>query len=186
MELQTERLILRPWLESDAESLYEYAKDPRVGPMAGWPPHTSVENSLGIIRNVLAVDENYAVCLKEDNRAIGSIGLMVGKASNLDLPETEGEIGYWIGVPFWGKGLIPEAARALLRHGFVDLKLTKIWAGYFDGNVRSRRVQDKCGFRYHHTRKDVLWRLTGDIRTLHVTCLTRDDWEKNVSVQDRE
>jgi len=66
----------------------------------------------------------------------------------------------------------------------VDLKLTKIWAGYFDGNVRSRRVQDKCGFRYHHTRKDVLWRLTGDIRTLHVTCLTRKDWENTETEAD--
>lgn len=179
MELYTERLVLRPWLESDAESLYEYAKDPRVGPIAGWPPHTSVENSLEIIRNVLAVDENYAVCLKEDNRAIGSIGLTRGKASNLDLPDNEGEIGFWIGVPFWGRGLITEAARELIRRGFEDLKFRKIWAGYFDGNARSRRVQEKCGFKHHHTSKDVFWRLTGEIHTLHVTCLTRKNWEKS-------
>ena len=137
MELRTERLILRPWLESDAESLYEYAKDPRVGPMAGWPPHTSVENSLEIIRNVLAVDETYAVCLKEDNRAIGSIGLMIGKASSLSLPDTEGEIGYWIGVPFWGRGLIPEAVRELVRHGFEDLKLEDL------GRLFRRKCQVK-------------------------------------------
>jgi len=61
MELRTERLILRPWRESDAESLYEYAKDPAVGPIAGWPPHTSVENSLEIIRGVLSEKETYAV-----------------------------------------------------------------------------------------------------------------------------
>lgn len=102
MELTTERLLLRPWLESDAESLYEYAKDPRVGPIAGWPIHTSVENSREIIREVLSEEETYAVCLKETGKAVGSIGLMVGKASNLNLPDTEGEIGYWIGVPFWG------------------------------------------------------------------------------------
>ena len=50
MEVRTERLILRPWKESDAESLYEYAKDSAVGPIAGWPIHTSVENSLEIIK----------------------------------------------------------------------------------------------------------------------------------------
>lgn len=61
MELRTERLILRPWEESDAESLYEYAKDPAVGPIAGWPPHISVENSLEIIRGVLSEKETYAV-----------------------------------------------------------------------------------------------------------------------------
>lgn len=72
--IETERLILRPWLETDAESLYEYAKEPAVGPIAGWPVHSSVENSLEIIRNVLSADEIYAVCLKTDNVAIGSIG----------------------------------------------------------------------------------------------------------------
>lgn len=72
--IETERLILRPWLETDAESLYEYAKEPAVGPIAGWTVHSSVENSLEIIRNVLSADEIYAVCLKTDNVAIGSIG----------------------------------------------------------------------------------------------------------------
>ena len=109
MVIETKRLRLRPWLESDAQSLYTYAKDPHVGPIAGWPVHTSVEDSLQVIRNVLAVPETYAVCLKTDDVAIGSIGLMIGAKSNLPLPETEGEIGYWIGVPFWGQGLIPDS-----------------------------------------------------------------------------
>jgi len=75
MTLETESLILRPWKEDDAESLYKYAKNPEVGPIAGWPVHTSVENSREIIKSVLAADETYAVCLREDNVAIGSIGL---------------------------------------------------------------------------------------------------------------
>ena len=62
MELTTERLLLRTWKETDAESLYEYAKDPEVGPIAGWPVHTSVENSREIIRGVLSAEETYAVC----------------------------------------------------------------------------------------------------------------------------
>ena len=60
MILETERLILRPWKEDDAESLYKYAKDPEVGPIAGWPVHTSVENSREIIKSVLSADETYA------------------------------------------------------------------------------------------------------------------------------
>lgn len=178
MQLETERLILRPWTESDAESLYEYAKDPAVGPIAGWPPHTSVENSREIIQDVLSADETYAVCLKEDNKAIGSIGLMIGSASNLDLPDTEGEIGYWIGVPFWGQGLIPEAVIRMLCYGFEKLNLEKIWCGYFDSNSKSRRVQEKCGFTYHHTNKDIHWKLMDDIRTEHITCLVREEWRK--------
>ena len=176
MELATGRLLLRPWKETDAESLYEYAKNPRVGPIAGWPIHTSVENSREIIREVLSAEETYAVCLKKDGKAIGSIGLMIGTASNLNLPDTEGEIGYWIGVPFWGQGFIPEAVKELLRHGFKDLGLDKIWCGYFEGNIKSKRVQEKCGFIYHHTNKDIDWKLMEDIRTEHVTCMSREDW----------
>ncbi len=178
MRLETERLILRPWEETDAESLYEYAKDDRVGPITGWPPHTSVEGSLECIKNVLSVPETYAVCLKEDNRAIGCISLNLGKASNLDLPEDEGEIGFWIGVPFWGRGLIPEATRELIRHGFEDLNVKTLWCGYFDGNEKSKRVQEKCGFIYDHTDKDIFWKVMGDIRTEHISKLTREDWEK--------
>ena len=73
---------------------------------------------------------------------------MIGARSDKEIPDTEGEIGYWIGVPFWGKGLIPEAVRELARHGFEDLKLDKTWCGYFDGNEKSKRVQEKCGFHF--------------------------------------
>mgnify|MGYP003422089760 CR=1 FL=1 len=175
VNLITERLILRPWEESDVESLYEYAKDPQVGPIAGWPPHTSVEDSRDIIKSVLAVNETYAICKRQDNRAIGSIGLMRGEQSNLDIPEDEGEIGYWIGVPFWGQGYVSEAVRELIRHGFEDLKLNRIWCGYFEGNDKSKRVQEKCGFRYHHTNKDIYWALMDEVRTEHVTCLEKEE-----------
>ena len=121
MTLETERLILRPWKEDDAESLYKYAKNPEVGPIAGWPVHTSVENSREIIKSVLAADETYAVCLREDNVAIGSIGLITPAQSHTKAADDEIEIGYWIGVPYWGQGLIPEAVRALQKHAFLDL-----------------------------------------------------------------
>lgn len=176
MILITSRLILRPWKETDAESLYEYAKDPKVGPIAGWPVHTSVENSRQIIRDFLSMPETYAVTLKDEDKAIGSIGLMIGEKSNLTIKDDEGEIGYWIGVPYWGKGLIPEATYELMRHGFEDLNLTTIWCGYFDGNEKSKRVQEKCGFKYHHTEKDKKWPLMNDIRTEHITCITKEQW----------
>ena len=142
MQLTTERLILRPWAETDAEDLYRYAKDDRVGPIAGWPPHSSVDNSAEIIRTVFSAPETYAVCLKEDNRAIGSIGLMIGARSDKEIPDTEGEIGYWIGVPFWGKGLIPEATQELIRHGFEDLKLDKNLVRVLQ---REREIETRSG-----------------------------------------
>lgn len=106
MTLETERLILRPWLEDDAEDLYRYASSPDAEPIAGWPAHTSVENGRQIIRDVLSKPETYAVVLKETEQAVGSIGLMIGNASNIGIPDTEAEIGFWIGVPFWGQDKI--------------------------------------------------------------------------------
>lgn len=87
--LETERLFLRPWRESDAEELYKYAKDPEVGPIAGWPIHTSIEDSREIIRTVLSAPGIYAVVLKEMNLPVGSIGLTAGAASNMDLGPEE-------------------------------------------------------------------------------------------------
>ena len=88
MILETERLLLRPWEERDAEDLYRYASHPDVGPIAGWPVHTSVENSREIIREVLSAPETYAVVLKENGHPVGSIGLMIGETSNIGLPKT--------------------------------------------------------------------------------------------------
>lgn len=179
MILQTPRLILRPWQESDAESLYQYASAPEVGPPAGWPPHTSVENSLAIIRSVLSAPQTYAVVDKTTGIAVGSIGLMIGKASGIGIPDTEAEIGYWIGVPYWGQGLIPEAVKELIRYAFEDLHLEKLWCGYFDGNIKSKRVQEKCGFVYHTTRENVPCSMLHETRTEHITCLTKENWLSN-------
>ena len=71
--LETERLILRRWEDSDAESLFEYAKDPDIGPVAGWPAHRSIEESRDVIKNVFNGKEAYAICLKTDNKAIGGM-----------------------------------------------------------------------------------------------------------------
>lgn len=174
----TERLQLRPWRESDAESCFQYAKNPQVGPIAGWPVHTSVEDSRNIIRNVLAVPETYAVCRKEDSQAIGSIGLLMKEQSNMEIEEDECEIGYWLGVPFWGNGYIPEAVDCILQYAFTTLQCKKVWCGYFEGNEKSKRVQEKCGFRYHHTSEQVEWKLMNDIRTEHITCLTKEEYIK--------
>ena len=176
MKLETERLILRPWSFDDAESLYKYASDDRIGPIAGWNPHKSVDESRQIINDVLSAYGVYAVVLKETDEPVGSIGLMIGKKSNLNLPDNEAEIGYWIGVPYWGQGLIPEAMKELIRFAFNDLKIERLWCGYFDGNEKSKRCQEKCGFKYHHTIENMYWELTDDIRTEHVTCLEKQDF----------
>ncbi len=167
---------MRPWRESDAESLYEYARDPHVGPIAGWPVHTSVENSRDIIHDVLSAEGTCAVTVKPEDRAVGSLGLMVGAESNLALPADEAEIGYWIGVPFWGQGLIPEATREVMRYAFEELGMTALWCGWFDGNDKSKRVGEKCGFR-HVRSEEKYWPLIDKTVLQHISRLTKREWE---------
>jgi RimJ/RimL family protein N-acetyltransferase len=179
MELQTERLILRAWQKSDAASLYQYAKNPNIGPIAGWQPHTSVEDSRQIIKNVLSAPETYAVVLKETGEAIGSAGIMTADGMHsAEMADDEGEIGYWIAEEYWGQGLIPEAVEELLRHAFEDLGFTAVWCGYYDGNEKSKRVQEKCGFVYHHSEHNKPVPLLNDFRTEHFTKLAREDWKR--------
>lgn len=177
MILETERLILRPWVENDAEELYKYASDLEVGPPAGWPPHSSVENSREIIRNVLSRQETYAVCLKE-GKPIGSIGLHLKGHTDMTDRDDECELGYWIGKPFWGQGLIPEASRELLRYAFEKLGMRAVWCGYYDGNEKSRKVQTKLGFVYQHKTEGLEVSLMNEIRTGHCNLMTRERWQK--------
>lgn len=174
--IETERLIIRPWQENDAEILFKYARDPAIGPIAGWPPHTSVENSLEIIRTVFSTPETYAVVLKETDEPVGCCGIMFSNSLHTaDMQADEAEIGYWIGKPYWGQGLIPEAVKCLLSRCFNDLKLDTLWCGYYDGNDKSRRVCEKCGFKYHHTNHDIVAPL-GDKRTEHFYRMTKEDY----------
>ena len=174
--LETERLILRRWDESDADSLYEYARDPDVGPVAGWPAHRSVEESLEVIRNVFNGKETYAICLKSDNKAIGAIGLKFKGDTDMTERDDECELGYWLGKPFWGRGLMTEAAMETLRHAFEDLDMTKVWAGYYEGNTRSKRVQEKCGFRYQWKTENAEAPLMRETRVGHTSAITREEW----------
>ena len=188
MELQTKRLILRAWKESDAEALYKYARNPNVGPIAGWTPHTSVENSREIIKAVLSAPETYAVVLKETGEAVGSIGIMTVRSEihSAKIANNESEIGYWIGEPHWGQGLIPEAIREILRHAFEDLHLSSVWCGYYDGNEKSRHAQEKCGFIYHHTEHNKPVPLLNDFRTEHFTKISQQEWRATSLVAMKE
>ena len=175
--LTTKRLILRKWTESDADSLYEYAKDPSVGPIAGWPPHKSREKSLSVIKNTLNGAECYAICEKGNDKAIGSIELKLNEHTDMTDKDDECELGFWLGKPFWGRGYMPEAAGELLRHAFEDLGMKTVWCGYYGGNEKSKRAQEKIGFLYHHTSENVPVPLMNEFRIGHMNVMTKEHWE---------
>lgn len=176
MELYTERLILRHWHEDDAEELFKYASDPKIGMFAGWSAHKEVEDSRNVIKTILSKPWAYAVVLKQIGKPIGCIGIKLCVKGNKTNEVEECEIGYWIGHPYWGYGLIPEAVQELQRYVFEELKMTKIWLSYFEGNTMSKRVQEKCGFRYISTNEVIIYQPSHEKKIVHSFCLTKEEW----------
>ena len=123
------------------------------------------------------VPETYAIVLKETGLPVGSISLHFH--SDLAQKDDECELGYWIGVPCWGQGLVPEAARELLRHAFEDLEMARVWCGYYEGNEKSKRVQEKLGFKYQRTTENVPVPMMGETRTGISNLMTKEEWMEN-------
>jgi len=121
---------------------------------------------------VLSADETYAICLKNEDGScgeiIGSIGIKTGKDTDLTEDPAEGELGFWGGKDYWGKGYMPEAVKAVLAHAKEELHFKKMWCAYYEGNRKSKRVQEKMGFKYSHSVKDYKVTLLDEIRDLHV------------------
>jgi uncharacterized protein YbbK (DUF523 family)/RimJ/RimL family protein N-acetyltransferase len=142
--LHTDRFTLRPLGIDDAESVFEYSKDPDVGIDAGWEPHRTVDDSLVFIERIASSPHVFGLVEKDTGRIVGSIGLIKDTLrSNPDCLM----LGYALGQEWWGKGYMTEAAREVIRYGFEDLRLSLITATHYEFNRRSRRVIEKCGFQ---------------------------------------
>ena len=155
-ELITERLILRKWKPNDSKDLYEYASSELVGPNAGWSPHENEEESKEIINMFIANQDTYAIVLKAEDKVIGGIGLHDRKPDKNIANLKQREIGYVLNPKYWGREIVPEAVNELIRYSFEELDLDLIWCGHFDFNNNSKRVNEKCGFKYKFTKNEKL------------------------------
>ncbi len=149
-KLETRRLKLRPFLETDLRDFYAYASEPGVGEMAGWPHHRSLDESFRILEGFIRDEEVLAIWHKEDLRVIGSIGLHHSWVNEDPVYRSLNcrEIGYVLSKQYWGQGLMPEAVSRLIRYCFAELKLDALTCAHFVSNKQSRRVIEKAGFRF--------------------------------------
>ncbi len=149
IRIETDRLVLRAWRETDLADFYEYASVEGVGEMAGWNHHQSMEESRRILGFFISGKKTFALELKENGKVIGSLGLEP-RDEDAGLPEElQGrEIGYVLSRDYWGRGLMPEAVRAVIDYCFREQSFDYLTCGHFDRNDRSRRVVEKCGFRF--------------------------------------
>lgn len=147
--IETERLLLRPFRESDAEAFFECCQNPNIGNNAGWKPHGSLEESQEILRSVFISQSGiWAIILKEDGRLIGSVGIIPDpKREN---PQAR-MLGYWLDESHWGKGYMTEAVQSVLDYGFNTLQLNLITANCYPHNERSQQVLKRHGFIYEGT-----------------------------------
>jgi ribosomal-protein-alanine N-acetyltransferase len=148
--LETERLVLRPFYEDDLKDFYEYARVPGVGEMAGWPHHESIEVSKRVLNSFIEEKEVFALQHKETGKIIGSLGLHYSWAN--DDPKyasmVSKEIGYVLSRDYWGQGFMPEAVKAVIAFCFKDLGCEILTCGHFSTNGQSKRVIEKCGFKF--------------------------------------
>ncbi|MBO4367794.1 MAG: GNAT family N-acetyltransferase [Clostridia bacterium] len=172
--LRTERLVLRPWRQSDLDDLYAYASVDGVGQMAGWKPHANKEESLAVLDRF--IDGRKTFALEHRGKVIGSLG--IEKYNEERFPEFQGkqcrEIGYVLSKEYWGQGLMPEAVKEVIRYLFEEIGLDVILCGYFLSNRQSKRVQEKCGFR--HYAFGIYKTMFGTVEEDAVNILTKEDW----------
>ena len=147
--IETERLLLRPFRESDAEAFFKCCQNPNIGNNAGWKPHRSLEESQEILRSVFISQPGiWAIILKEDGRLIGSVGIIPD--SKRENPQAR-MLGYWLDESHWGKGYMTEAVQSVLDYGFNTLQLNLITANCYPHNERSQQVLKRHGFTYEGT-----------------------------------
>lgn len=141
------RVLLRPWSLSDANVLFRLASDANVAAGAGFPVHGNVGDSSRVIREILTVSECYAIVLREANAVVGCIQLFAESGRSVYEAECP-EIGYWLGRPYWGAGLMSEAVATICRHCFGSglFRASMIVAKVKQDNVASKRVLEKSGF----------------------------------------
>lgn len=143
--LETSRMILRPWKIDDLDDFYEYAQSANVGPNAGWEPHKDKEISLKILESFIKNDEVRAIVYKENSKVIGSIGVHCDEKRK----GVNGKmIGYVLSENYWGKGLMSEAVKEVVKYLFEEEKYDVISCYHYPFNIRSKRVIKKCGFKH--------------------------------------
>ncbi len=172
----TNRLILRPFMVTDAAEVEVLAGAVQIADTTKLIPHPypSGEALRWIETHQYGFNtgeqHTFAVTKKVDGLLLGAIGLHV------NFTHQSGEIGYWIGVPFWGNGYATEAARAMIEYGFEKLRLNRIYASYFTRNPASRRVQEKAGLIFEGIHKQAIRK--GDrYEDLGVCALIRENYQ---------
>lgn len=155
--LETERLILRRFVVEDAQAMYDnWASDPEVTRFLTWPPHGSAEITGMLLADWVKQYEDdayyhWVIELKEIGEVIGSISVV-----KLNEEIESADVGYCMSRAYWGRGIMPEALRAVIKYLFEEVGMNRIAACHDVNNPKSGRVMDKAGMKL-----EGIWRQAG-------------------------
>ena len=176
-KLESKRLTLRPISLNDIDDVFEYAKNPLVGPNAGWKPHASKKETEAFVTYSIKKREFgqpgiYAIVLNGSQKMIGTIEIHTYN-------QFKAEIGFVLNPDYWGQGIIVEAAKAVIVYGFEILHLKRLQYGYFLFNIRSKRVCEKLGFTKEGILRNKFQNYNGEIIDEVVASITSEDYQSN-------
>lgn len=173
-QLETKKLILKKISLENVDDIFEYAVNPLVGPNAGWKPHVTKDETLDFINYAIKKREYgqpgiYSIYLKSINKMIGTIEVHTYK-------EYKAEIGFVLNPKYWNKGIMTEAAMAVIIYAFEILNLSRLAYGYFMFNDRSKRVCEKLQFTFEGVLRNKFKNYDGKIIDEGVASITKEDY----------
>lgn len=174
--LQTERLILRPIVPTDAPEIEKLAGAREVadGTLTIPHPYPAGAAQQWMLAHAADHERNGSIVLaitrRDGGRVCGTIGLHV------DPNHHRAELGYWIGVPYWNRGYVTEAAGAVMQYGFSALGLRRIFAMHYSNNTASGRVLRKLGMRHEGRLRQHIHKWD-EYRDLEVYGILADEWD---------
>jgi len=178
--ITTDRLIIDSITTDYSKEMYELASNPSIGYWCGWQPHKSIEDSMNIIKTVLSDKENYGIFLKDSHKLIGGISIKIYPKTNLTNKLDECELGFWIGVPYQRKGYCLEAIKTILNRAFNELNMKVVYCGYYDGNISSKIVQEKAGFKFLKEEKHIYVSLLNEYRDNIVSLIKKEEFNNKI------
>jgi len=179
IRLETERLILRGFRLTDTPALYKYASRPDIGPACGWLPHVNRVETFFVILTMRKIPYTWALVEKKSRKLIGTIDLVIGQSAHEKLPDSQGEIGYWLAHEWRHQGYMKEAAERVLRFAFEDRTLQRVWALRFTDNEDSLKLMQSLGMRYDHTNYGRWWPALRVKKDEDACVLTKTMWREN-------
>lgn len=174
--LETERLKLRQFRLSDKIRLKDIANSRAIAKGTFIPFPYNEEFAEDFIESQFRDYKkgnliNFAIDLAGPDLLIGSMGISIDHKLN------EGEIGFWIGVDYWGNGYCTEAARSVIHYGFAKRKLDRISAFHFSGNDASGKVLKKAGMQFEGITKKEYWHM-GELKDSVHYSIYKTDYDK--------